>query len=99
MKTYKNVEEWLATNPTKEETAKILTLINRGVFSNLRGEYYRKDSYRRKLLNLTKRMDELGLSLPSEYKETIDKLTKEIDEIKKVLPKTVKRVKKEEVEK
>ena len=95
MKTFKKIEDWLSTNPTEEETKKVLSLINRGVFHRMRREVYEKEAYRRKLVNLTKKMDDLELPLPGEYKETIDKLTKEIEAMKKELPKPVKREKKE----
>lgn len=100
MKRFKTIQEWLATNPSKEEQDKVLSLIHKGETSRIRKELYDKEGYLRKLQALANHFRKLDLKLPDQEYKLIEKTKAEIAELKKGLPDTSKyspRKKKEEL--
>ena len=92
MKTFKNISEFLASKPSKEEIAKILVVINKGAVVQLRKDFYKKSSELRKVERTINSMKSLIIPISSEVNERLTSLKTEIDEIKKSLPE--KKVKK-----
>jgi len=90
MKRFKTVQDWLATNPSKEEQDKVLILIHRGATSKARKELYEKEAYLRKLQALANHFGKLNLKLPDDEYKLIEKTKAEITELKKGLPDTSK---------
>lgn len=90
MKIFKTIQDWLATNPSKEEQDKVLILIHRGETSRVRKELYEKEGYLRKLQSLANYFNKLDLKLPAEEYKLIEKTKAEIVELKKGLPDTSK---------
>lgn len=93
MKTFKNIAEWLKTNPSEEEQRKVIILINKGAVSNTRREIYEKTSYLRKLQSLVNHFKRIGLEPPKSEIDAIEKVKKEIEVLTKSLPAPVKRAK------
>jgi molecular chaperone GrpE (heat shock protein) len=90
MKRFKTIQDWLATNPSKEEQDKVLILIHRGETSRLRKELYEKEGYLRKLQALANHFKKLELEFPDSENKLIEKTKAEIVELRKSLPDTSK---------
>jgi len=95
MKTLKSIQEWMDTNPSKEEVAKVLNLVNRGIITQMRREVYNSERDYNKLFNIQKRLDEIKIPVPKDITNNLKELRSKIDEMKKQLPTTVKREKKD----
>ena len=95
MKTYKNIQEWINSDPAEEEISKVLKLVNRSLIQQAKQEMWQKESHLRKMVKTVDSLKSLKLSVPKEYEATIKELRKELDDIKKALPTPVKKVKKE----
>ena len=86
MRKFKSIQEWLSTNPDKEEQNKILLLIQRGSTSKIRREYYEKNRYYQKLKALENHFKRLNLEFPKSEITMIEKVKKELEELKSQLP-------------
>jgi hypothetical protein len=86
MKTYTNVEEWLKSNPSKEVIERVLNTINRGVLTEIRKEYHKKNGELRKMSKVVSNMGDIGLPITKEIKDAAANLSKEVEELKKQLP-------------
>lgn len=97
MKTYKTVNEWIKSNPSKEQVEKVLAIVNRGTIHELRVEISEKEKYLRKLLKTEKAFAEIDMKVPKDLEEKIKGVTNEVTDLKKELPVVKKREKKEKV--
>lgn len=86
MKKFENVEEWLASNPSKEVIERVLNTINRGVVTEIRRELHSKKGELRKIEGAIKAMEKVGLPIGKEITEKVKGLEKEISELQKQLP-------------
>jgi len=96
MKTFKNVAEWLKTNPEEKEMTKVLDLINKVTKREMKHLLWLKEKEMRKNLKFADDMKELGYKPTEEIKLKLQHLVSEIEEIKKEIGPIIKRVKKEE---
>jgi len=97
MKTFKNVQEWLETNPSEDELKKVIDLINKGAVNQTRREVYDLERYLRKLQSGANHLVKLELEPPKDLTDRIKSVKKEIAELSKGLPPRQTR-KKENVE-
>lgn len=95
MKRFKSIAEWLKTNPSEEEQAKVLILIHRGETSRVRRELWEKEQYLRKLQSFSNHCKKLGFTAPKEEADALTRTQKEIEALKKFLPPVQKRERKE----
>jgi DNA polymerase III alpha subunit len=86
MRKFKTIQEWLSTNPDKEEQNKVLLLIQKGSTSKIRREYYEKNRYFLKLKALENHFKRLNLEFPKSEVIIIEKVKKELEELKSQLP-------------
>lgn len=91
MKKYTDIKEWMASKPSKEETARVLKVINKSVISTTKKEVRVKASEVRKLDFLIRSMNELKIPIPLDIQSRYSGLVKEVELLKKELP--VKKVK------
>ncbi len=95
MKTFKSIQDFLASKPSKEMVSKILVVINKGAIVEMRREFYKKSSEFRKVERTINSMKTLGIPISTEVNARVNSLKTEIEEIKKQLPeKKVKQPKK-----
>lgn len=99
MKTFKNIADWLKTDPSEEEQRKVIILINKGEVNQTRRQIYELDRYLRKLQSGENIMKKLGLPFTEEGQKRIKETKAQIVELSKGLPAPIRRAKKEEVEK
>lgn len=100
MRKFKSIQEWLSTNPDKEEQNKILLLIQKGSTSKIRREFYEKNRYYQKLKALENHFKRLNLEFPESEIAIMDKVKKELEDLKNqlpVIPVKEKKVKKPEL--
>lgn len=97
MKTFKNIEDWLKTNPPAEEQKKVILLINKGAVNATRRQIWEKEAYLRKLYSLVNHFKKLGLQPPQSELDLITATKKEIEVLSKDLPLIAPRAKKEKV--
>ena len=84
--TFKNVEEWLASNPSKEVMDRVMNTINRGVVTEIRKEFHAKKGDLRKIEKVIKAMEGVKLPVPKEITDRVKGLEKEIADLEKQLP-------------
>jgi len=96
MAKFSSIQEWLATNPSKAEVAKILNVINKGQMTVLRREMYEAEDYLRKLNRSVANLTKMSFPIPAEMTEKVETTSKRIAELKKVVP-VVKIVRKKKV--
>ncbi len=99
MKTFKNVSEWIASKPGKEEQQKVLNLVNKTVVVQMRKVFYKKTSELKKIQRITDSLKHLNIivkgdQIDEELFAKVENLKTEINEIKNQLPVTKPRVKK-----
>jgi hypothetical protein len=85
MKTFKTVQEWLNSNPSKEEVARIVAIVNRKAISEARSDYYKKEQEFHKLSNYIKTTQKLGLEVPKDIEVKVSKMQVELEKIFKSL--------------
>ena len=85
--TFKSVEEWIKSNPSKEEQEQVLNLINRKASSKIRKEVYWKNSELKKLTRFSESSKKLGVPDSPYITERVNKLNAEIKELEAQLPK------------
>lgn len=98
MKKFANIQEWLSTNPTKEEQEKVIALINKGASHEARKQIYEKEKYLRKLNGIARDYNEIEIKTPKEIAESIKAVKKEIEDLRKDLPVFKPRARKEKVQ-
>lgn len=86
MKTYKNIQEWINSNPTNEEQVKILNLINKQAMRELRFEIMKKEGNLKKIQKTVDFMTEQGFKLDQNFKLRKKELESEIISLRKLLP-------------
>jgi NAD(P)H-dependent FMN reductase len=94
MKTFKNIADWLKTNPSEEEQGKVIALINKGAVNQTRRQIYELERYLRKLQAGENIMKKLGLPFTEEGQKRIKEIKAQIAELSKGLPAPIKRAKK-----
>jgi replicative DNA helicase len=92
MKTFKNVTEWLATNPSEDEQKKVINLITKVLVSQTRREVYELTRYLRKLQSSQNNLKKLGYDLNESAQKAIVKTKSQIAELSKNLPAPQKKV-------
>jgi archaellum component FlaC len=95
MKNFSTIQEWVNSNPTKDEISKVLILVNKKVVAKTKNEIYALEKNLRKLSSIEKKMNEVKLPLSKDVSLKIKELSSQINELKRGLPITKKRVKKE----
>lgn len=85
-KAFKSVEEWLSSKPDAETIQKVLTIVNRGVVSQMKRELNGKKSELRKVEKTVESMKAIGLPVGDAVEKKITELKKELAELQKVLP-------------
>lgn len=94
MAKFKTMTEWLKTNPSQEEQEKILNVINRGEFREIRKKVWEGEKYLRKLSSMVKSFENLNMKPPKDILEKANQIQSEIESLKKDLPPVKPRVKK-----
>lgn len=94
MKTYTNVQDWLASNPSEELVKRVLNLINRAQATETRKEVYAKKATLRKMERAIKSLKEVNLPTPQQIVNEVKSLQTEIAEMEKELPKPKPKAKK-----
>ena len=95
MKTLTTIQDFLKTNPSKEEVAKVMKVINRMVSSQVRTEIWQNEKQLRKLVSVEKKLKEIEINIPGDIQAGIKDLKTKIEDLRKGLPEVKKRVLKE----
>jgi hypothetical protein len=90
-KMFKTVEEWMSSKPDNEITQKVLTIVNRGVVSQMKRELNSKKSELRKVERTIESMKSIGLPVGDAVEKKITELKKELVELQKELPEPVRK--------
>jgi len=85
-KMFKTIEEWTSSKPDTETTQKVLTIVNRGVVSQMRRELNGKRAELRKVERTVESMKSIGLPVGDAVEKKITELKKELVELQKELP-------------
>jgi len=91
MKTFSTIENWLTTNPSKEEKEKVLNLIGKLEVRKTRQEVYALRHQHNKLNRIIKSMNAAEIAVPKEIESQTEVLASKIKELEKVLPVPQKR--------
>lgn len=86
MKKFETINEWLNTNPSAEETEKVLNLIHKGEARRLRIELYKKSAYLKKLQRTVILLEKVNIKAPADLLTSIKSTKQEIEHIKKQIP-------------
>jgi DNA-binding transcriptional regulator GbsR (MarR family) len=90
MKAFKNVSEWLASNPSEETVNKVMNVINHAAIKELKQELRDKENKLKKVERLHKSTQALGLETKTS-KDYINALTKEVEALRKQIPEEIKK--------
>jgi hypothetical protein len=96
MKKFNSIQEWIKSNPSNEETERILTLINKKFDKELRFDIMKKESNLKRIKKTEDFMLEQGFKLDQTFKLRKKELENEIISLRKLLPVSKTRVKKVE---
>lgn len=96
MKTFKNVAEWLKSNPSDEDQTKVLSLINKVAVQQIRREISKLNRYQKRLSFAQVQVRSLGLPESKEITEKVEDVIEQIMDLQKQIPTPVKREKKTE---
>jgi hypothetical protein len=96
MKQYKNLTEWLQSNPPEVEKKKLINLINKGVTNPTMKKIYELKRYYRKLSVGENHMKKLGYTPMKETQDIMKEVKAQINELSKGLPAIIRSAKKEE---
>jgi len=92
--TFKNLETWMKSSPSKEEQEAILSIINRKAISLMRRECYFKTRELIKLDRFKSQTLKLGLEVSETLKKKIGDLQDEIAKMQREVPPSKPRTKK-----
>lgn len=90
-KMFKTIEEWTSSKPDTETIQKVLTIVNRGVVSQMRRELNGKKAELRKVERTVESMKAIGLPVGDAVEKKITELKKELAELQKELPAPVRK--------
>ena len=85
-KMFKTIEEWTSSKPDTETIQKVLTIVNRGVVSQMKRELNGKKAELRKVERTVESMKSIGLPVGDAVEKKITELKKELVELQKELP-------------
>ena len=83
--TFKSVKEWMETNPNADEQAKVLNLINKQAYRELRFEIMKKEANLKKINKTESFLIEHGFNADQNFKLRKKELENEIMAIRKQL--------------
>ena len=86
MRKFATIESWLETNPSKDELAKVINLINKGVSHEVRRNLYEAENYLRKLYRSSFYLNKANFPMPKEIATEIEATKKKIEAFRKELP-------------
>jgi len=90
-KMFKTIEEWTSSKPDTETIQKVLTIVNRGVVSQMKRELNSKKAELRKVERTVESMKAIGLPVGDAVEKKITELKKELAELQKELPEPVRK--------
>jgi len=90
-KMFKSVEEWITSKPDNETVQRVLTIVNRGVVSQMKREVNEKKSELRKIEKTVESLKKINLPAGDAVEKKISELKKELSELQKELPVPVKK--------
>lgn len=94
MKNFTTVADWLKTNPTKEEQAKVLVVINRAALQETRKEIFTLKKFGKKIERAVKYMEDCKIPVSDEITKQLKENKTAIENLEILLPKVVRKEKK-----
>lgn len=85
-KAFKSVEEWLSSKPDAETIQKVLTIVNRGVVSQMKRELNGKKIELKRVERTVESMKKIGLPVGDAVEKRITELKKELSDLQKDIP-------------
>jgi hypothetical protein len=90
-KMFKTIEEWTSSKPDTETIQRVLTIVNRGVVSQMKRELNGKKAELRKVERTVESMKAIGLPVGDAVEKKITELKKELAELQKELPAPIRK--------
>ena len=88
--TFKSIKEWMEANPSTDEQAKVLNLINKQAYRELRFEIMKKEANPKKINKTESFLIEQGFKADQNFKLRKKELENEIMALRKQLPEAKK---------
>lgn len=85
-KFFKTIDEWVKSNPDKETIARVLTMVNKGVITDIKKRIREKNSQIKKMEKMVNAMKDVGFPIDNSVLKKITDTRNEISELEKQLP-------------
>jgi hypothetical protein len=86
IKFFKTIDEWVKSNPDKEIIARVLTMVNKGVITDIKKRIREKNSEIKKMEKMVNAMKEVGFPIDNSVLKKITDTRNEVTELEKQLP-------------
>jgi hypothetical protein len=87
IKFFKTLDEWVKSNPNEENVARILTMVNKGVITDIKKRIREKNSEIKKMEKMVNAMKDVGFPIDNSVLKKIADTKNEVAELEKQLPK------------
>lgn len=95
MKTLATIQDFLKTNPSKEEITKVMKVINNLNDRKIRHEIRELQTKFNKLESLEKKLKDVEIPVPDTISEGLTDLKVKIEDLSRGLPEVIRKIKKE----
>lgn len=85
-KFFKTIDEWVKSNPDKETVARVLTMVNKGVITDIKRRIREKTSEIKKMGKMVDAMKDVGFPIDNSVLKKITDTKNEVSELEKQLP-------------
>ena len=86
IKFFKTIDEWVTSNPDKETIARVLTMVNKGVITDIKKRIREKNSEIKKMEKMVNAMKDVGFPIDNSVVKKITDTRNEVTELEKQLP-------------
>jgi hypothetical protein len=86
VKFFKTIDEWVKSNPDKETVTRVLSIVNRGVITDIKKRIRERNSEIKKMEKMVNAMKDVGFPIDDSVLKKISDTKKEVDDLTKQLP-------------
>lgn len=86
IKFFKTIDEWVKSNPDEETITRVLTTVNKGVFTEIRKTIREKKTEIKKMEKMVNAMKEVGFPIDNSVMKKISDTRNEVANLEKQLP-------------
>lgn len=86
IKFFKTIDEWVKSNPDEDTITRVLTTVNKGVFTEIKKSIREKITEIKKMEKMVNAMKEVGFPIDSSVMKKISDTRNEVANLEKQLP-------------